>query len=491
MVPSERSGSVPVGGDRGRRHRHGLDSATGRRCRHAAEMLAELGVAARGARRLGAPHARRAVRLRRGGARRGLRAIIAGAGGAAHLPGMLAAKTTVPVLGVPVPVARHSTGSTRCSRSCRCPRASRSATFAIGEAGAANAALFAVGDARHRATPRSRESLDAFRAAPDGTACSTAAAARRARRRSLPAATLGVLGGGQLGRMFVARRAPMGYRDRRARPRRRRARPARSPTATSSAAYDDPPRSTSSPACAVGHHRVRERAGGRARALAARVPVRPARRGRGSRQDRIAREGVPRAPRLRRRAVRGDRRRPTSSTAVAATLVPGDPQDRPARLRRQGPGAVDDAARRWRPRCAALGGVPCVLEQRLAAGRARSRWSSRAPSPARSRRLPGRGERAPQRHPRRHAVPARRCTPRRRGRRAIAVRHRRRRSTTSACSRVEFFVLPDGALLVNEIAPRPHNSGHYSSTPARPASSSSRCARCAGCRWPRRDPPAA
>ena len=50
---------------------------------------------------------------------RGLRAIIAGAGGAAHLPGMLAAKTTVPVLGVPVP-SRHLGGRTRCTRSCRC-----------------------------------------------------------------------------------------------------------------------------------------------------------------------------------------------------------------------------------------------------------------------------------------------------------------------------------------------------------------------------------
>ena len=76
-------------------------------------------------------------------ARRGLRCIIAGAGGAAHLPGMLASKTTVPVLGVPVP-SRHLQGLDSLLSIVQMPRGVPVATFAIGEAGAANAALFAV-----------------------------------------------------------------------------------------------------------------------------------------------------------------------------------------------------------------------------------------------------------------------------------------------------------------------------------------------------------
>lgn len=74
---------------------------------------------------------------------RGLRAIIAGAGGAAHLPGMLAAKTTVPVLGVPVPTA-HLGGSDSLYSIVQMPAGVPVATFAIGDAGARNAALFAV-----------------------------------------------------------------------------------------------------------------------------------------------------------------------------------------------------------------------------------------------------------------------------------------------------------------------------------------------------------
>jgi 5-(carboxyamino)imidazole ribonucleotide mutase len=74
---------------------------------------------------------------------RGLKAIIAGAGGAAHLPGMLAAKTTVPVLGVPVP-SKHLSGVDSLHSIVQMPKGVPVATFAIGTAGAANAALFAV-----------------------------------------------------------------------------------------------------------------------------------------------------------------------------------------------------------------------------------------------------------------------------------------------------------------------------------------------------------
>lgn len=74
---------------------------------------------------------------------RGLKAIIAGAGGAAHLPGMVAAKTTLPVLGVPVQ-SRALSGQDSLLSIVQMPKGVPVATFAIGEAGAANAALFAV-----------------------------------------------------------------------------------------------------------------------------------------------------------------------------------------------------------------------------------------------------------------------------------------------------------------------------------------------------------
>jgi len=78
-----------------------------------------------------------------GARERGLACIIAGAGGAAHLPGMLAAKTPVPVLGVPVP-SRHLQGMDSLLSIVQMPKGIPVATFAIGAAGAANAALFAV-----------------------------------------------------------------------------------------------------------------------------------------------------------------------------------------------------------------------------------------------------------------------------------------------------------------------------------------------------------
>jgi len=110
---------------------------------HAVAILQEFGVA----------HEARVVSAHRmpddmfayaeGAAARGLRAIIAGAGGAAHLPGMLAAKTVVPVLGVPVP-SRHLQGVDSLHSIVQMPKGIPVATFAIGAAGAANAALFAV-----------------------------------------------------------------------------------------------------------------------------------------------------------------------------------------------------------------------------------------------------------------------------------------------------------------------------------------------------------
>ncbi len=130
--------------------------------KHAAERLEEFGIS----------HESRVVSAHRtpdllfeyaaSARERGLRCIIAGAGGAAHLPGMLAAKTTLPVLGVPVP-SRYLHGQDSLLSIVQMPKGVPVATFAIGEAGATNAALFAismlaVADAALAAR------LDAFRA---------------------------------------------------------------------------------------------------------------------------------------------------------------------------------------------------------------------------------------------------------------------------------------------------------------------------------------
>ena len=92
---------------------------------------------------------------------RGLKAIVAGAGGAAHLPGMLAAKTIVPVLGVPVP-SKYLKGMDSLLSIVQMPKGIPVATFAIGEAGAANAALFAAALIA-RSDPGLAEQLHDFR----------------------------------------------------------------------------------------------------------------------------------------------------------------------------------------------------------------------------------------------------------------------------------------------------------------------------------------
>lgn len=111
--------------------------------RHAAELLETLGI----------PHERRVVSAHRTpdllfeyaatAAGRGLRCIIAGAGGAAHLPGMVAAKTHLPVLGVPV-MSKFLSGLDSLLSIVQMPKGVPVATFAVGPAGAANAALFAA-----------------------------------------------------------------------------------------------------------------------------------------------------------------------------------------------------------------------------------------------------------------------------------------------------------------------------------------------------------
>jgi 5-(carboxyamino)imidazole ribonucleotide mutase len=129
--------------------------------RTATEILTEFGVA----------HEARVVSAHRmpdemfayaeAAATRGLRAIIAGAGGAAHLPGMLAAKTTVPVLGVPMP-SKYLAGVDSLHSIVMMPKGIPVATFAIGAAGAANAALFAVAMLAHGDAELAAK-LDAYR----------------------------------------------------------------------------------------------------------------------------------------------------------------------------------------------------------------------------------------------------------------------------------------------------------------------------------------
>jgi 5-(carboxyamino)imidazole ribonucleotide mutase len=130
--------------------------------RHAAEILAEFGVAFEA--RVVSAHRMpdEMFRYAEGARARGLVAIIAGAGGAAHLPGMLAAKTTVPVLGVPVP-GKHLQGVDSLHSIVQMPKGVPVATFAIGAGGAANAALFAVAMLA-RGDAALTERLDAFRA---------------------------------------------------------------------------------------------------------------------------------------------------------------------------------------------------------------------------------------------------------------------------------------------------------------------------------------
>ena len=111
--------------------------------RHAAKMLEEFGVSYEAK----AMSAHRTPELvaewTRGAAARGMQCIIAGAGGAAHLAGVVAAHTTLPVLGVPMP-SKHLQGLDSLLSTVQMPKGIPVATFAIGDAGAANAALYAI-----------------------------------------------------------------------------------------------------------------------------------------------------------------------------------------------------------------------------------------------------------------------------------------------------------------------------------------------------------
>jgi 5-(carboxyamino)imidazole ribonucleotide mutase len=132
---------------------------------HAARRLTEFGVAHEA--RVVSAHRTpdQLYRYAEDAASRGLRCIIAGAGGAAHLPGMLAAKTTLPVLGVPIPT-KHLQGLDSLLSIVQMPAGIPVATFAIGNAGAGNAGLYAVSILALN-DPELSERLDEFRRAQE------------------------------------------------------------------------------------------------------------------------------------------------------------------------------------------------------------------------------------------------------------------------------------------------------------------------------------
>ncbi len=131
--------------------------------RHAAQMLADFGVAYEA--KVVSAHRTPDLMFKfaEEACANGFQVIIAGAGGAAHLPGMVAAKTTLPVLGVPVP-SKHLQGQDSLLSIVQMPKGIPVATFAIGDAGAANAGLFAISILANQ-NETLRQKLDDFRLA--------------------------------------------------------------------------------------------------------------------------------------------------------------------------------------------------------------------------------------------------------------------------------------------------------------------------------------
>jgi phosphoribosylaminoimidazole carboxylase PurE protein len=296
---------------------------------------------------------------------RGLKAIIAGAGGAAHLPGMIAAKTTVPVLGVPV-ASRHLQGVDSLHSIVQMPKGIPVATFAIGTAGAANAALFAVALLANE-TPRcaSARSLPR-RADRSGPQHDLAPAAMSAHpNRSCPHA--GRAGRRPAGPHVRAPAQAMGYFT---------AVLDADPTSPAGlvshhhiqTGYEDPPAWPSWPACDAVTTEFENVPAGALAALAAQRPCRPPpRRGR--------RAGPrPRKPTscLRRalRALCGDRDGRAAGRR-APDLLPGILKT--ARMGYDGKGQVRVKTRRRAGRRLGRRQVPCVLKKCC-----RWRWNARS-----------------------------------------------------------------------------------------------------------------
>ena len=425
--------------------------------RHACETLDELGRALRAARGLGAPHARPAVRVRRAArATAGIEVIIAGAGGAAHLPGMTAAKTIAAGARRAGRVEGALGAWTRCSRSCRCRRGSRSARSRSAAPAPSTPRCW-----RPRSWPGSRPEivrrLEHYRRAQTGAVAGIARPSRRLMQ-------LGVLGGGQLARMLALAGPSAGRRLHRASTPRRTPAPGRSASLIVGA-YDDPGGARRAGGGVRRRHvRVRERAG---------VVGRPA--GVGGR-------GAPAAGRRSRSPRTGCTR-----SAVRASWASTRPDFRPRRL-------AGRPRRAWSCRpCSRRGGWATT---------ARASWS-RASAAGHRRRLRRAGRRAADRRAagavRPRAVGRSPCAAAtaRYGRYPLVENHHRdgilrltlapapelttdaagagraatcgccsSGSTTSACWRSSCSQVGD-RLLANEIAPRVHNSGHWTIEGAR------------------------
>ena len=231
--------------------------------RHAAETLEALGISH--AKQIVSAHRTpdRLYQFAKGARDAGFKVIIAGAGGAAHLPGMTAALTSLPVLGVPVE-SKALSGQDSLLSIVQMPAGIPVGTLAIGKAGAINAALLAAA-VLALSDAALAERLDAWRARQ------TAAVAERPSddgmsRLAAPEPTIGIIGGGQLGRMLAMAAARLGYRTVILEPQ------ADCPAAQVAnrqivAAYDDPAALDElARACRRRHLRVRERAGRRGRA---------------------------------------------------------------------------------------------------------------------------------------------------------------------------------------------------------------------------------
>ena len=434
----------------------------------AAEMLKQFGV----------PHECRVVsahrtpvwmaEFARGAEARGIQVIIAGAGGAAHLPGMVAAHTVLPVLGVPVQSAALQ-GLDSLLSIVQMPGGVPVATLAIGKAGRDQRRPAGRGHPRRLAARAARAAARVPRRADAGRSgrnscreprvdrCPGADARRAGQRPARPHVRDRRAAHGLPRPHVLAGRRHADRPGGRRRGHRRLRRPRRAARASRAA-------STSSPSSSRTCRSARPTRPPRS------APVRPCRRGAAHHAAARAREGVPR----RSRASRQRRsRRATSLDELArgarrASALPGDPQDGGVRLRRQGPARGSTAPTTPSASGTALGRQEAVVEsvRRLQA-----------------RDLGGRGARrstatfahygvVENRH-RDHILDVygragARCRRRwrARGRRRSRARCSRR-STTSACCASSSSSPRDGELLVNELAPRPHNSGHLTFDAAR------------------------